>query len=69
MMRLSSSEDCAELKDNSIYLSWQSMKWNITGKVEEYKITKSDLCSDVDTKVSVFFPSRIDIKYKGARLF
>ena len=62
MKRLTSSEDCAELKDDSIYLSWTMMEWKITGEVKEYKIPRSDLdCSNVDSSVSVFFPSKIHL--------
>ena len=64
MKRLTSSEDCAELKDeDSIYFSWTMMKWKITGEVKEYKIPRSDLCSNVDTSISVsaFFPSKIHL--------
>ena len=62
MKRLTSSEDCAELKDDSIYLSWTMMKWKITGEVKKYEIPRSDLdCSNVDSSVSAFFPSKIHL--------
>ena len=57
MKRLTRSEDCSELKADSLYLSWTMMKWNFVGEVKEYEIDKSDLCSNTDNSVSIFFPS------------
>ena len=58
MKRLTRSEDCSELKADSLYLSWSMMKWNFVGEIKEYNIDKSDLCSNTDNSVSVFFPSK-----------
>ena len=58
MKRLTRSEDCSELKADSLYLSWSMMKWNFLGEIKEYNIDKSDLCSNTDNSVSVFFPSK-----------
>ena len=33
------------------------MKWNYIGKIIEFYIDKSNLCSNTDNSVSVFFPS------------
>ena len=57
MKRLTRSEDCSEIKIDSLYLSWTMMKWNFVGEVKEYYIDKSDLCSNTDNSVSIFFPS------------
>ena len=56
MKRLTRSEDCSELKGDSLYLSWTMMKWNFIGVIREYNIEKTDLCS-TDNSVSIFFPS------------
>ena len=56
MKRLTSSEDCLELKEDSLYLPWTMMKWNLVGEIREYYVEKSDLCTD--NSVSVFFPSK-----------
>ena len=61
MKRLTRSEDCSEIKIDSLYLSWTMMKWNFVGEIKEYNIDKSAVCSNTDNSVSVFFPS------KGAR--
>ena len=58
MKRLTRSEDCSEIKTDSLYLAWTTMKWNFIGEIREYNIDKSDLCS-TDNAVSVFFPSII----------
>ena len=59
MKRLTRSEDCSEiLSIDSLYLSWTEMKWNFVGEIKEYNIEKSDLCSNTDNSVSVFFPSK-----------
>ena len=60
MKRLTRSEDCSEIKIDSLYLSWTMMKWNFVGEVKEYYIDKSDLCSNTDNSVSVFFPSKVE---------
>ena len=57
-MRLTSSEDCSDVKVDSLYLPWTMMKWNFVGEIREYEIDKSDLCSDTENSVSVFFPSK-----------
>ena len=60
MMRLTRSEDCSDiLSIDSLYLAWTMMKWNIVGEIREYSIDKSELCSNTDNSVSVFFPSKI----------
>ena len=59
MKRLTSSEDCSELQVDSLYLAWTKMKWNFMGEIREYTIDKSDLCSNADNSVSVFFPSNV----------
>ena len=59
MMRLTRSEDCSEILSDSLYLAWTMMKWNIVGEIREYSIDKSELCSNTDNSVSVFFPSKI----------
>ena len=51
------TEDCPELISDSLYLPWTMMKWNFVGEVKEYYIDKSDLCSNTDNSVSIFFPS------------
>ena len=61
MKRLTRSEDCSELKVDSLYLPWTMMQWNFVGEIKEYNIDKSAVCSNTDNSVSVFFPS------KGAR--
>ena len=58
MKRRTRSDDCAELKTDSLYLPWTMMKWNIVGEIREYNIDKTDLCSNTDNSVSVFFPSK-----------
>ena len=58
MKRLTRSEDCSELKADSLYLPWTMMKWNFVGEIKEYNIDKSALCSNTDNSVSVFFPSK-----------
>ena len=58
MIRLTSSEACFEVKTDSVYLPWTMMKWNFVGEIKEYEIDKSDLCSNTDNSVSVFFPSK-----------
>ena len=59
MKRLTRSEDCSELKVDSLYLPWTMMKWNFVGEIREYNIDKSDLCSNTsDNTVSVFFSSK-----------
>ena len=58
MKRLTRSEDCSEIKIDSLYLSWTMMKWNFLGEIREYTIDKSELCSNTDNSVSVFFPSK-----------
>ena len=60
MMRLTSSEDCSDVKVDSLYLPWTMMKWNFVGEIREYEIDKSDLCSNTDNSVSVFFPSKVE---------
>ena len=57
MKRLTRSEDCSEIKIDSLYLPWTMMKWNLVGEIREYNIDKSELCSKTDNSVSVFFPS------------
>ena len=57
MTRLTRSEDCSEIKVDSLYLAWSVMKWNLEGEIREYNIDKSELCSKTDNSVSVFFPS------------
>ena len=57
MKRLTRSEDCSEIKGDSLYLPWTMMKWNFIGEIREYNIKKSDLCS-TDNSISVFFPSK-----------
>ena len=57
MTRLTRSEDCSEIKVDSLYLPWQMMQWNLVGEIREYNIDKSELCSKTDNSVSVFFPS------------
>ena len=58
MMRLTSSEDCSDVEVDSLYLPWTMMKWNFVGEIREYEIDKSDLCSNTDNSISVFFPSK-----------
>ena len=58
MKRLTRSEDCSEIKVDSLYLSWTKMKWKLLGEFREYNIDKSDLCSAIDDSISVFFPSK-----------
>ena len=58
MMRLTSSEDCSDVKVDSLYLPWTMMKWNFVGEIREYEIDKSYLCSNTDNSISVFFPSK-----------
>ena len=57
MKRLTRSEDCSEIKGDSLYLAWTMMNWTLVGEVREYNIEKTDLCSNTDNSVSVFFPS------------
>ena len=57
MKRLTGSENCSDLPVDSLYLPWTMMKWNFVGEVKEYYIDKSDLCSNTDNSVSIFFPS------------
>ena len=59
MQRLTRSEDCTELEEDSMYLSWTMMEWKIVGEVSEYSVPVSDICTTDDSSVSVFFPSRI----------
>ena len=61
MKRLTRSEDCSEIKIDSLYLPWTMMKWNLVGEIREYNIDKSDLCSATDDSVSVFFPSKFHL--------
>ena len=61
MKRLTRSEDCSEIKVDSLYLPWTMMKWNLVGEIREYNIDKSDLCSATDDSVSVFFPSKFHL--------
>ena len=56
MKRLTRSEECSELIVDSLYLSWTTMKWNFIGKVREFNVDKSELCSTTDDSISVFFP-------------
>ena len=58
MKRLTRSEDCSELKADSLYLPWTMMQWNFVGEIKEYYIDKSALCSNTENSVSVFFPSK-----------
>ena len=58
MKRLTRSEECSELFVDSLYLSWTTMKWNFIGKVREFNVDKSELCSTTDDSISVFFPSK-----------
>ena len=58
MKRLTRSQDCVELKFDSLYLRWTMMQWNFVGEIKEYNIDKSALCSNTDNSVSVFFPSK-----------
>ena len=58
MKRLTWSEECYQLKVESLYLPWTMMQWDFIGEIREYNIDKSDLCSNIDTTVSVFFPSK-----------
>ena len=57
MTRLTRSEDCSEIKVDSLYLAWSVMKWNLEGEIREYNIDKSELCSHTETSVSLFIPS------------
>ena len=58
MKRLTRSEDCSEIKIDSLYLSWTMMKWNFVGEIREYTIDKSERGSMTDNSISVFFPSK-----------
>ena len=58
MKRLTRSEDCSDIKVDSLYLPWTMMKWNFVGEIREYNIDKSNLCSTTDNSVLVFFPSK-----------
>ena len=60
MIRRTRLEDCYEVKNDSLYLPWAMMKWNFVGEIKEYEIDKSDLCSNTDNSVSVFFPSKVE---------
>ena len=40
------------------------MKWNFVGEIREFNIKKSDLCSNTDNSVSVFFPSKEGFRNK-----
>ena len=60
MMRLTSSEDCSDVEVDSLYLPWTMMRWNFVGEFREYEIDKSDLCSNTENSVSVFFPSKVE---------
>ena len=51
MKRLTSPEDCLELNEDSLYLPWTMMKWNLVGEIREYYIDKSDLCTDNSVSV------------------
>ena len=64
MKRLTSPEDCSELILDSLYLPWTMMKWNFVGEIREFNIKKSDLCSNTDNSVSVFFPSKEGFRNK-----
>ena len=57
MKRLTRSDECSEINSDSLYLPWTDMKWNYIGKIIEFYIDKSNLCSNTDNSVSVFFPS------------
>ena len=65
MKRLTRSGNCFELPVDSLYLPWTMTKWNFVGKIREYNIDKSDLCSNVDNSVSVFFPSKGEFQKKN----
>ena len=64
MKRLTRSEDCSQLPVDSLYLPWTMMKWNFVGEIREFNIKKSDLCSNTDNSVSVFFPSKEGFRNK-----
>ena len=58
MKRLTSSEDCYELKVDSLYLPWTMSKWTTVGEIREYEIDKTELCSNMNNLVHTFFPSK-----------
>ena len=58
MKRLTSSEDCYELKVDSLYLPWTMSKWTTVGEIREYEIDQTELCSNMNNLVHTFFPSK-----------
>ena len=57
MKILTNSVDCMPDEEKELYLSWNDMKWEIVGEVQEYLEDKTNMCKDSDGLTTIILPT------------